>query len=226
MIKKITILYVEDETMIRLQAVEYLSLIYDNVLEAKNGLEALELYKKHKPDIIITDIEMPKMNGLELAREIRKLDKKIPIIIATAHTHSEYLLEALELQLIKYIVKPVTAPKLKEALEIAYEYIDKSETESVLKFSDTVAYDRLNKTLLIENEIVKLSHNEIALTDLLVANKERVVMYEEIESAIWAYEGMSKDALRTLVRTLRHKMKGSFIENISGYGYRIKVEAQ
>ncbi|HIP29570.1 MAG TPA: DNA-binding response regulator [Sulfurospirillum arcachonense] len=221
--KQATILYIEDENLVRNQAVEYLSLIYKNVLEAKDGLEGLEVYKKYKPDIIISDIEMPKMNGLEMAKEVRKLDKKVPIIIATAYTHSEYLLEALELQLIKYIVKPVTAPKLKEALEIAYIYVDEAEVESVLNFSDVVSYDRLNKTLLVENKIVKLSHNEIALTDLLVENKERVVTYEEIESTIWAYEGMSKDALRTLVRVLRAKMQENFIENVSGYGYRIKV---
>jgi len=166
---------------------------------------------------------MPKMNGLLFAREIRKLNKKIPIIIATAHTHSEYLLEALELQLIKYIVKPVTAPKLTEALEIAYSYMDEIEVKSVIRFSSMVSYDRLNKTLLVVDKIVKLSHNEIIFTDLLIENRERVVTYEEIEGAIWAYEGMSKDALRTLVRTLRHKMKENFIENISGYGYKIKV---
>ena len=221
--KKIKILYVEDEELIRNQAVEYLSLIYENVIEAKDGVEALELYKKYTPDIIISDIEMPKMNGLLFAREIRKLNKKIPIIIATAHTHSEYLLEALELQLIKYIVKPVTAPKLTEALEIAYSYMDEIEVKSVIRFSSMVSYDRLNKTLLVVDKIVKLSHNEIIFTDLLIENRERVVTYEEIEGAIWAYEGMSKDALRTLVRTLRHKMKENFIENISGYGYKIKV---
>jgi len=221
--KKIKVLYVEDEELIRNQAVEYLSLIYENVIEAKDGLEALELYKKYKPDIIISDIEMPKMNGLMLAKKIRRLNKKIPIIIATAHTHSEYLLEALELQLIKYIVKPVTAPKLTEALEIAYTYMDEIEVESVKKFSSKISYDMLNKTLLVENKIVKLSHNEIILTDLLIENRERIVTYTEIEGAIWAYEGMSKDALRTLVRTLRHKMNGNFIENISGYGYKIKV---
>ena len=222
-INNLSILYVEDETMIRHQAVEYLSLIYENVVEAKNGLEGLDFYKKYKPDIIITDIEMPKMNGLELAREVRKLDKKIPIIIATAYTNSDYLLEALELQLIKYIVKPVTAPKLKEALEIAYVYIYNKEEKSLVQLSSTVAYDRLNKTLFVENEIVKLSHNEIVLTDLLVVNKERIVTYEEIENTIWAYEGMSKDALRSLIRMLRQKMTGNLIENVSGYGYRIKL---
>jgi len=221
--KNTKILYVEDEVLIRNQAVEYLSLIYENVLEAEDGLEALEVYATKRPHIIISDIEMPKMNGLEMAREIRKKNKKIPIIIATAHTQSAYLLDALELQLIKYIVKPVTAKKLKVALDIAHEYIDEEKVQSVVVFSDTAVYDTLNKTLVIENQIVKLSHNEIALTDLLLNNKNRVVTYEEIEGAIWGYEGMTKDALRTLVRTLRRKMKENFIENVSGYGYKIKA---
>ena len=222
--KKIKILYAEDETLIRNQAVEYLSLIYENVIEAQDGLQALELYKKCEPDIIISDIEMPKMNGLVFAREIRELNKKIPIIIATAHTHSEYLLEALELQLIKYIVKPVTAPKLKEALEIAHTYIDDEVIQSLFPLSELMAYDMFNKVLIQDNTLVKLSYNEILLLDLLTKNYQRVVTYEEIEGTIWAYEGMNKDALRTLVRTLRHKMKGNFIENVSGYGYRVKVD--
>jgi len=221
--KNITILYIEDDELVRTQAVEYLSLIYANVLEAKNGQDALIVYKKHKPQIIISDIEMPIMNGLEMAKAIRKFDKKIPIIITTAHTQSEYLLEALELQLIKYIVKPVTTEKLKSALAIADEYIEDEIVQSVTKFSKTVAYDSLNKVLVIDKKMVKLSYNEITFIDLLIKNHHRVVTYEEIESAIWAYEGMSKDALRTLVRTLRKKMQGEFIENVSGYGYKIKV---
>lgn len=222
--KNITILYIEDEELIRKQAVEYLSLIYSTVLEAKDGEEALKIYHDTKPDIIISDIEMPIMNGLEMAKAIRKLDKKIPIIITTAHTQSEYLLEALQLQLIKYIVKPVTTEKLKSALTIAYEYIEEEKIESIIKFSKTKFYDSLNKTLIIDNSVVKLSYNSILLIDLLIQNYQRVVTYEEIESTIWAYEGMSKDALRTLVRTLRIKLEGDFIENVSGYGYKIKIQ--
>ena len=223
--KNITILYVEDDVLVRTQAVEYLSLIYTNVLEAQNGQEALMVYKKHKPQIIISDIQMPKMNGLEMVKEIRKLDNKIPIIITTAHTQSEYLLEALELQLIKYIVKPATTDKLKSALTIAHEYIEEEKTESMIKFSKSKFYDTLNKTLIIDDSIVKLSYNSLLLIDLLIQNHQRVVTYQEIESVIWNYEGMSKDALRTLVRTLRTKLQGDFIENISGYGYRIKIQS-
>ncbi len=221
-LKNLTLLYVEDEEMIRQNAVEYLSRICDNVLEAKDGFDALEVYKKHKPDIIISDIKMPRMNGLDMAKEIRKGDKETPIIIATAHTETNYLLQAVELQLIKYIVKPITSVRLKEALLLSVDYLT-VKNKNILTFKNEILYDVLNKTLLIKSEIIKLTKNEQLLLHLLATNHQRTITYEEIESSIWAYEGMSMDSLRSLVRTLRKKLEGDFIENISGIGYRLTI---
>ena len=120
-LKPLTLLYVEDEPLIRQNALEYLRRYCNTVLEAQDGKEALQVYEAHKPDIIITDIKMPKLNGLEMATHIRQTDKETPIIMTTAHTDTEYLLRAVELQLVKYIVKPVTDDKLTEALCLAYE---------------------------------------------------------------------------------------------------------
>jgi len=223
-LKNLTILYVEDEEMIRQNAVEYLSRICGNVLEAKNGVEALEVYKKHQPDIIISDIKMPKMNGLELAERIRKEDKETPIIIATAHTQTDYLLKAVELQLVKYIVKPINSQKLLEALALSVDYLT-VKSKNVLTIKEDVLYDRLNKTLLVHDSLVKLTKNEQLLLDLLAKNHQRVVHYEEVESLIWQEEGMSLDALRSLVRSLRKKLTEQCIENISGIGYRLVLNA-
>ena len=219
-LKNLTLLYVEDEEMIRQNAVEYLSRMCNNVLEAKDGLEALKVYKKHKPDIIISDIKMPKMNGLEMAEKIRKLDKETPIIMATAHTETHYLLKAVELQLVKYIVKPITSKKLEEALALSVDYLT-VKSKNILTISEICVYDVLNKTLLIEQQIVKLTKNELLLLQLLAKNHERAVSYEEIENTIWAFEGMSLDALRSLVRSLRKKLQSNAIENVSGIGYRL-----
>ena len=220
--KNLSILYVEDEKMIRQNAVEYLSRICDNVLEARNGVEALEVYKKHKPDIIISDIKMPKMNGLEFAAEIRKVDKSTPIIMVTAHTETHFLLKAVELQLIKYVVKPVTSKKLQEALSLSLDYLT-VKNKNILKLKEDVLYDILNKTLVIDNKLVKLTKNEQLLLELLAKNHLRAIRYEEIEALIWSYEGMSMDALRSLVRTLRKKLETNCIENISGIGYRLHL---
>ncbi|MCH9812803.1 MAG: winged helix-turn-helix domain-containing protein [Epsilonproteobacteria bacterium] len=84
-------------------------------------------------------------------------------------------------------------------------------------------YDTLNKTLFINNQSIKLTKNELLLLDLLIKNHQRAVTYQEIENLIWNSEGMSIDALRSLVRALRKKLQGDFIENVSGIGYRCKI---
>lgn len=217
----LTILYVEDDELILKNAIEYLNRICKKTLYAKDGFKALEIYEAQKPDIIISDIKMPHLNGLEMAKKIRKNDKKIPIIITTAHTETSYLLQAVELQLIKYLVKPITSSKLKDALSLAHTYL-KSDNNNIKKLSQNSFYDTLNKILLINNEIIKLTKNELLLLDILAKNGQKAVTYQEIENFIWNDEGMSIDALRSLTRTLRKKLQGNFIENISGVGYRLK----
>jgi len=220
----ITVLYVEDNSFIREEAVEYLSLLYHNVLEASNGQEALELYEKHIPDIIITDIEMPIMNGLQLTRAIRRKNKNIPIIVVTAFLEVEYLLEAVELHLVKYVVKPLTSHKLDVALSLAHQCLDKGTNESIVILSEKSCYDRLNRTLIVEKKIIQLTHNEILLFELLVKKCNTIVTYNEIKIKIWNYEEHYMDALRSLIRSLRYKVGSVVIKNVSGMGYRMQLE--
>jgi DNA-binding response OmpR family regulator len=217
----LTLLYVEDDEIIRQNAVEYLSSYFKEVFQAEDGRVALEIYKSKKPNIIISDIKMPKLNGLEMAKEIRKKDKETPIIIATAFTDTNYLLEAVELQLIKYIKKPISSKKLKEALKLVWEHL---HLNNIVKLSSSSFYDNFNKTLFIDEVLIKLTTREHQLLDLLAKNHHRVVNYAEIENILWYDDSMSKDALRALVRTLRIKLQGDYIENVSGFGYRLKVD--
>ncbi len=217
----LTILYVDDDDVIRNNAVEYLVHEVKEVFSAKNGLEALEVYEAKKPDIIITDIKMPKLNGLEMAKHIRKKDKQIPIIVVTAFIDTSYLLQAVELQLIKYIIKPIRSKTLKDALNLVLEHLN---TNSTLSLGENIFYDKLNKTLLVHNTFVKLTNKELQLLDLLAKYHHRVVTYDEIANTIWYDDVMSKDALRALIRTLRIKIQKEFLENVSGFGYRLKVK--
>ena len=217
----LTLLYVEDDEIIRQNAVAYLSNYFKEVFEAEDGIEALGIYNYKKPDIIITDIKMPKLNGLEMAKQIRKEDKTTPIIVATAFTDTSYLLQAVELQLIKYLTKPISSKKLKEALALVKEHLS---LNNIICIDSAVKYDKLNKTLVVNNTVIKLTKKELQLLDLLAKNHHRVVNYEEIESILWYDNVMSKDALRALVRTLRKKLGGDYVENISGFGYRLKVK--
>ena len=219
-LSNLTLLYVEDDEIIRQNAVEYLSAFFKEVFQAPNGEVALDVYHEKKPDIIITDIEMPRLSGLEMSKQIRKTDKTTPIIIATAFTDTSYLLQAVELQLIKYITKPITSKKMREALNVVFEHLN---LNNIVQISGNTDYDKLNKTLVIDNKLIKLTKRELQLLDLLAKNHHKMVNYEEIEAILWYNDAMSKDALRALIRTLRVKLQGEYIENISGFGYRLKV---
>jgi two-component system response regulator VanR len=96
--KNIKILYVEDDEIARENGIEYLKTTLSIIYEASDAIKALQLYEKYKPDIIITDIQMPKLNGLEFVKRIRQKDKKTQVIIITAFCDKDYLLKAIELQ--------------------------------------------------------------------------------------------------------------------------------
>ncbi|MDY5616648.1 MAG: response regulator [Helicobacter sp.] len=113
MIKKIKVLYVEDEEDILKFASIVLEDYVDKLFIARNGKEALEILKQEDIDLIITDILMPKLNGIDLIREIKKNPLwDIAVIVATAHTETQYLLDCIELKVDGYILKPIDVEEL------------------------------------------------------------------------------------------------------------------
>jgi len=217
-----TLLFVEDESMIRKIAVAVLRPYFLEIHEAKDGIEALELYETDKPDLIITDIEMPNMDGLTLCKKIRQIDKTTPIVITTAYTNTEYLLEAVSLNLIKYLVKPIEEEALFESLRFCFKHIEE-QNPSIVKLNKTDSFDLLNHTLIKSGEVVNLTESQYKLLFMLIKNQGRIVSYEEIENHIWFDKSMSSDALRSLVRDVRKLIGKETIANISKYGYRIHL---
>lgn len=222
LLKDLRILYVEDEEDVRRNAVEYLKRIAKEVYEAGDGKEAIQVWLQEKPDIIITDISMPRLNGLDMARYIRSKDRDVQIIVATAYTDTDYLMQAVELNLVKYLVKPVTKEKLQNALSRSVEKI-KDESRFSVRLSPECRYNAYSQNVECGEEQTKLTKNEILFMDLLAHHVNRTLTYQEIEDAIWPYEGMSQDAIRSLVRGLRKKLPDGAIDNVSGVGYRLKV---
>ncbi|RXJ67194.1 hypothetical protein CRV08_11420 [Halarcobacter ebronensis] len=221
MFENLTVLYAEDEDFIRENVVEALEFMRINVIAVKDGYEAYIEYLKQKPNIIITDIEMPGMSGLELAEKIRKVDNKTPIVITTAYTNVEYFLKAVELQLIKYLLKPITLIDLKNTLNKCVENL--KDTTSIISLNSCSTYDLYNHILIVEGIEKKLDAHERQLLELLLKYRNHVVSYEQIESTIWE-DGMSNAALRSLVRNLRQKLPEDIISNISKMGYRINIK--
>lgn len=220
-LKNVKILYIEDDAFIRESAVEYLSYYSDFIYEAIDGVNGYEKYLELAPDIIISDIKMPKLNGLELIQKIRKKNQKTQIIIITAHADTEFLLQAVELKLIKYLIKPVSESKLLPILKESLEYLD-SETNNVLILSDGYKYDLLNKSLFEGEIYIKLNKKESLFFDLCAQNTNRAVTYSEFNIYVWEND-MSEYALSSLVKSLRLKLPPKVLENISGIGYKLKI---
>ncbi len=220
-LKNIKILYIEDEDFIRESAVEYLEFYCDHVYEAIDGLDGYEKYRQVKPDIIICDIMMPRLNGLELIEKIRKTDKTTQIIVATARIDTDFLLKAVELRLVKYLTKPITEDKLLPVLAEAITLI-KNENTNIVNFDNNCQFDTLNKTLLQENKIIKLTKKERLFLEICAKNTNRVLTYNELENYVW--EGyMTQDAMRSVVKELRRKLPQNTLENISGIGYKLNI---
>jgi YesN/AraC family two-component response regulator len=107
----------------------------------------LELFEKYTLDIVITDIEMPYLDGLSMAKKIRKQSTSTQIIITTTYANKEYLLEAINLHLIKYIIKPISLPKLNEALSNCEEFLE-DIIISKINFNKSTFYDTYIKELI------------------------------------------------------------------------------
>ncbi len=123
-LKDITVLYCEDEKDLREVTGGILRNFTKNQIIGDDGAQGLELFKANKDeiDLVITDVNMPNMTGLEMAKEIKDINPDMPIIVATAFSNSEYLLEAIELGIDKYVLKPVNIKKLLETMNQSLLY--------------------------------------------------------------------------------------------------------
>ena len=127
------LLLVEDDTMSREIMQEILQEYFLEIIVAKDGKEGLEMFRNNQVDIIFTDISMPQMNGIEMIKEIRKLDEDIPVVMVSAYNESEYLINSIKLSVCDYLLKPINASALEEL-------IAKCEKKLALKDTKQLAY--------------------------------------------------------------------------------------
>ncbi len=210
------VLYVEDEDGIRNNIEEILKHLFREVLSAKDASEAYIKYIQNKPDLIITDIKMGNETGIDLLKRIRETDSKTRIIITSAHTDLNYLLEATELHLIKYIVKPITNDKLMEALE---GFVKSYDENKIYNLDQNWVFDSSKSIISNGNEAFILTKKESTFLKLLIT-KNRIITYEELENAVWDDDSiMTSNAMRLFIKNLRKKLPENFLKNMQGIGY-------
>ena len=114
--RDITVLYVEDDPALRAQIAFSLKLVAATVIEAETGSQGVEKFKKFAPDIVVTDIRMPVMDGLDMIRILRNINPELPVIVCTAFTETDYLLRSIELRVSAYLPKPLVVDELLKAV--------------------------------------------------------------------------------------------------------------
>lgn len=219
------ILFVEDEKVTRENYVLYLQTLFSEVYEAEDGEQGYNLYQEKKPDIMIIDINLPKMNGLELLKKIREKDHKVKAIMFTAHTDKQFLLEAVSLKLTQYLVKPVNRKDLQKALQVTIDELLTYEVASVKKIelSNNYSWDIEKKELSYYNELVELTSKEKKFLLLLFSYPNKVFSYDEIFEHFWEEDSFSLNSLKNLVKRLRKKLPDESISNVFNEGYRINL---
>jgi DNA-binding response OmpR family regulator len=219
-IDDISILIAEDEEKLLRSMVEYLQLFFTNVYATGDGKSAYARYKSDHPDIIIADIHMPHMDGLTLIKKIRETDRETKIIITTAHSDKEKLLQAIELNLVKYLIKPVQSDILKSLLFTLVEEIRDTHTSIPLK--EGYRWDRTRKRLFHENREIELKQRERKVIDLLISKAEQTVSSIDIYNHLYEDQperDFSSDAVTSLIKRLRQKLPKGTLKSIYGVGY-------
>ena len=222
--RELTLLYVEDDNELREQFMRVLKPKFKEIHEASDGLQALELYEKYSPDMMLVDINLPKIDGLEVIERVRKTDKTTPIVILSAYSDQAKLLKAITLGLSEYLIKPVPHKKLLTSLDHMAAMNKKIiEDKNVIVLKSDYVWKKKEKILCYGDESIPLTKREIIFLEFMVKQVDEIVTFVSIEHLIWEDEEseIAYSSLSHLLKRLKKKLPEELIDNIYGEGYRI-----
>lgn len=216
-----TVLIVEDDHESNQNIVFFLQNDFKKTISAYNGLEGWNYYVEELPDLIITDIQMPLMNGLDLIKKIRQHDFDTPIILLSAYEHCEFLKEAIPLNVIDYIVKPLTFQKLANVMKKLETRFSFMRYEYKIDPTGNIYYDWNEKIVYQNEKQLHLTYKEIQMLELFLSNKGQIVDYDHIGEFLYPDALDSRNAVKCIIRDLRKKIPLLNIQSLPKIGYKI-----
>lgn len=215
------ILLLEDEMMLCEAISEYLHSINHQVVVTHNGLDALDKIQDETFDLLILDINVPGIDGLDLLERLHELKIRTPAIYISALVDIEGISRAYDLGCYDYLKKPF---HLKE-LSLRIDKVMQSCTipQSHLRLSKSYSYDASTSTLLCDNVTQHLTKRQLQIIDLLARNRGRVVDFDQFRDYIWDEEYVDNATIRSEVSRLKKSLKEDFIQNIRALGYMIDI---
>jgi DNA-binding response OmpR family regulator len=215
-LSSMSVLLVEDDELSNKNTTYMLQNYFKDVLSCYDGKEAYTLYLEYSPSVIITDIEMPKINGLDLCKKIRKKDISTPIVIITSFAHNHYLLEALELGLTSYLVKPLTSTSFDKMINKLQQHFMQT-TIKPYYFSENIYYDFKKKIIQDHNKSIPLSNQEIYVLEEFLNNKNQLLESEYLKEKF----DLNSNSLNLTISRIRKKIPKNKIQTIYSQGYRL-----
>ena len=222
-LKNKTILYAEDSIPVQDQYARYFKNIFKEVYLAADGQEALNIFFEKKPDVAILDINMPKIDGLALTNIINKEDPNTPVILLTARSDKETLKNAIELNLLTYLEKPVSRDDLFTAInKLEIIFTDNQMKLWTAESGGPYFWDREKYLLYKDDEKVSLTKQESLLLKLLIESN-KICSYQDIYEYVWQDHDKeyNESTIKTIISTLKTKLPKNAILNERGVGYYI-----
>ena len=229
--KDLSLLLVEDYEPLRNDMAEMLADLFKSVAVASDGSEALSLYREYYLeynkgfDLVITDIQMPVMNGVELSESLRDIQLNQQIIVLSAHTDSDYLLRLINLGIAQFLTKPIKNEELVDILYYVSKKINTAEDnfEDILlvELGENYIWDRKKHLLKQGNTTIDLTQHELLLLYLLIEKSDHVCSNDNIIQEFYAHNiDIYEKNIRNLIFKLRKKLPVNTIGSIYGMGYK------
>jgi DNA-binding response OmpR family regulator len=217
---KMKVVLVEDEPRLAELLKEAIGDYFQRFEIARDGIEGLAKVRETQPDVLITDITMPKMNGLELADAVKKEFPDLPVVILSAYSDKEKLLGAIDVGVVKYFIKPFDPEEL---LTYLCSLAKKIKKQSLVSLKAPFTYDLQSEQLFKNGVLVHLSKRESRFIAQLLHSPNHYLNNEAIKERLWEDEEVSDERLRTFIRRVRLKSDKTLIENVSGQGYVLRM---
>lgn len=215
------ILVVDDEKSIREVIRTYAEFEGHEVVEARDGLEAIDKVREEDFDVIVMDIMMPKLDGFSSYKEIKKI-KDIPVLMLSARGEEYDKLFGFEIGIDDYVTKPFSPKELMARLNVIVNRNNKVEENNTMEF-EGLKIDLDGRVVFVDDEIVELTPKEYDLLVYMVKNKNIALSRDKLLNQVWGYDFYGEDrTVDTHIKMLRNSIKGyrKFIITVRGVGYK------
>ena len=220
-----TILVIEDEKPIQSVLNAFLVDAGYTVLLAGDGVEGLEKFHQHRPDLVLLDVLLPGIDGFTVCKTLRQ-ESRVPIIMLTALEDDASQMKGFDAMADDYITKPFSMPLVLRRIEAVLRRSEQGmqSEPAVIHYKD-ITMDTDSFTVHIGKKIVPLTTREFEILKFLLENQGRVFTRDHLLNSIWGYDFFGDEKIvNTHIKNIRKKLGAEYIETIRGVGYKIAKE--